>query len=1063
MSITVPVPGQLVEARRRQFVVLDVSESALQVDALRNPLAVRHHLVTLSSVEEDALGETLQVVWEVEPGARVRERANLPEPTGFDEPRVLDAFLDAVRWGAVSNADVKTLLSPFRSGITIEDYQLEPVVRALQMPRVHLLIADDVGLGKTIEAGLVAQELIFRHRVRSILVVCPAALQIHWRDQMRDKFGLEFRIVDSALMKDLRRRRGLHVNPWNHFPRLITSIDFLKRDRPLRLFREELPPPGQPVWPRRFDLLIVDESHNVAPQGSGNYAVDSQRTQAIRTIAPHFEHRLFLTATPHNGHRESFSALLELVDDQRFHRGFDPDPTQLRAVMVRRLKSEFKNWEGKQRFASRQIVPMEVVYPDEERRCHRLLDEYTALRRRSTLDTVERFATEFVFKILKKRLFSSPAAFAATLEKHERSMREAVRRPAASLRPTLPVLRRQEEDLDVEAADDEDRETSIVEAVDTATRVFRPPTDREQALLKELRTLADGLAARADAKARVLLQWLEQNLRPGGTWNDQRVILFTEYRATQNWLFGILAASGFTKGERVLTLYGGMDTDERERVKAAFQASPADAPVRILLATDAASEGIDLQNHCSRLIHFEIPWNPNRLEQRNGRVDRHGQRADVVQIHHFVSAGYQERMKACRGLAPGELDGDLEFLAQAVLKVETIREDLGKVGPVIASQVEDAMLGKRATLDTHEAEDRARGVRKMLAFERDLRKQLAEYARQFHETREELRLSPEHIRAVVEVGLQLAGKPPLREAEVPGLWPDPAGHRKACSCFHVPALGGSWALCLEGLAHPHTGVTRPIVFDNDLAAGRDDVVLAHLNHRLVQMCLHLLRAEVWAAGDGYGTKRMHRVAARVVDDPTVREPVILAHARLVVLGGDNHRLHEEVVTAGVRLHEGRAERLKVGEVERVVRAQRGDGVPQNMKERLAAHWPHVRDPLFTALEARRADRQESIQKALDARADKEVREIEAVLRELETAIRRELSEPEYTQLELWTPEEVQQLERNKSSLKARLAEIPAEIEREKANLRARYREPRAHLFPVAVTFLMPNNMEGGRG
>src|SRR5207244_9113625 len=114
----------------------------------------------------------------------------------------------------------------FRSGIVIEDYQLEPVARALRMARVNLLIADDVGLGKTIEAGLVAQELLLRFRARTILVVCPASLQVQWKEEMRDKFGLEFRIIDSAQMRELRRRRGLHVNPWTHFPRLITSIDF---------------------------------------------------------------------------------------------------------------------------------------------------------------------------------------------------------------------------------------------------------------------------------------------------------------------------------------------------------------------------------------------------------------------------------------------------------------------------------------------------------------------------------------------------------------------------------------------------------------------------------------------------------------------------------------------------------------------------------------------------------------------------------------------------------------------------------------------------------------------
>ncbi|MDB9309918.1 hypothetical protein PN471_14995 [Aphanizomenon sp. CS-733/32] len=129
------------------------------------------HLVKLSSVEDDGLGEELQVIWELEVGARIYEKMELPQPKGFDSPERLDAFLDAVRWGAASTADIRTVQSPFRSGIDIEDYQLDPVVRAIQMPRVNLLIADDVGLGKTIEAGLVAQELIIRHRCHRIVIV----------------------------------------------------------------------------------------------------------------------------------------------------------------------------------------------------------------------------------------------------------------------------------------------------------------------------------------------------------------------------------------------------------------------------------------------------------------------------------------------------------------------------------------------------------------------------------------------------------------------------------------------------------------------------------------------------------------------------------------------------------------------------------------------------------------------------------------------------------------------------------------------------------------------------
>ncbi len=203
MILTPPEQGQLVSVRQRRYVVTEVGKSTLPDRPLKVGGNGPQHLVTLSSVEDDALGEELQVIWEIEPGAQVIEKIALPEPTGFDDPCRLDAFLDAVRWGAASSADVKNVQSPFRSGIDIEDYQLDPVVRAIQMPRVNLLIADDVGIGKTIECGMVKLELVIRHRARRILVVCPASLQVQWRDQMRDKFGLDFRIVDSELMRDL--------------------------------------------------------------------------------------------------------------------------------------------------------------------------------------------------------------------------------------------------------------------------------------------------------------------------------------------------------------------------------------------------------------------------------------------------------------------------------------------------------------------------------------------------------------------------------------------------------------------------------------------------------------------------------------------------------------------------------------------------------------------------------------------------------------------------------------------------------------------------------------------
>lgn len=1041
---SVPEQGQLVEVRRRQWVVADVSSSFVSKETVPGSGSRPQHLVTLSSIEEDALGEELQVVWEIEPGTRILEKAGLPTLTGFDDPQRLDAFLDAVRWGAATNADIQILQAPFRSGIAIEDYQLDPVVRALDMPRVNLLIADDVGLGKTIEAGLVIQELLLRYRARTVLVVCPASLQVKWQTEMQEKFGLEFRIVDTDYLKQLRRSRGIHTNPWTSFPRLITSIDWLKNDIPLRLMRDVLP--VVPTYPRRFDALVVDEAHNIAPSGSGNYAVDSLRTRAIRIISPHFEHCLFLTATPHNGYQESFTSLLEILDHQRFARGIPPHSDKLDKVMVRRLKDDIVDKDGNRVFPSRKLEPLEIEYTDEERRIHRVLAEYTRLRGESVKEETGRYATHFVLKLLKKRLFSSPAAFAATLQKHIESLEGT--RDKRKTKLDARILRRAIQQTEEDYADDEKREQAEFEAIETAGDTLTIASSSEQKLLEEMRRWAETARDRSDSKARAMVEWLNRHIRPRGKWSNERVIIFTEYRATQNWLIDILVAEGFGGADRLMTIYGGMDSKKREAVKAAFQASPEDAPVRILLATDAASEGIDLQNHCYRMIHVEIPWNPNVLEQRNGRIDRHGQKAKEVFIWHPVGAGYRDREYDTE-VKTGELEGDLEFLMIAARKVLVIREDLGKVGPVIARQVEEAMLGQRNRLNTKNAEDEAKDVRKQCPVTRKIRERVERLHQNLLETKDIFRLSPENIQMAVKVALEIAGQPQLRPANLPGA---PDG-----TVFFMPAFQGTWARCAEGLSHPHTGVRRPITFTHEVADGRDDVVLIHLNHRLAQMSLRLLRAEVWAQED---VKRLHRVTARFVPDERLDTTAVMVWSRLVITGERSHRLHEELTCAGGVLRNGRFSRLNVTQVEELMKASRPIPTFNGIFDSLRDRWPSVEESVVSSVEARTRDRMRYLENTLGRRREREIEDITKVLEELKRSIEQELTEPELEQLELWTGEERLQLERNLDSLRARIAAIPGEIEKERRNIEERYENPIARTFPVAVVFLIPQSKAG---
>ena len=608
------------------------------------------------------------------------------------------------------------------------------------------------------------------------------------------------------------------------------------------------------------------------------------------------------------------------------------------------------------------------------------------------------------------------------------------------------------EQVEEEADNDDELEEANTVALEAAAPLFREPTPEEKQLLVQMRNWAARTRTRADNKAAELIVWLHRTIKPCGVWSIQRVIIFTEYRTTQKWLHDMLEREGLAESERLLTLYGGMKIDDRERIKAAFQTDPRESKVRILLATDAASEGIDLQNHCSRLIHYEIPWNPNRLEQRNGRIDRHGQRASEVNIYHFVSSKFHNAPIG-EDLHVGELDDDLEFLMRAVRKVESIRKDLGKVGPVIAEQVEDAMLGRRRRLETHVAEEKAAPLRSLLKFERKLKEQIARLHDQLQESKYELHLTPEHVQAVVETALELAEQPPLIRMTLK----DPNGKISDIEVFAVPALRGSWAACKEGLEHPFTHLERPIVFDYEVAKERDDVVLAHLNHRLVAMSQRLLRAEIWSPDT---QRKLYRVTARVVPNVVLDTPAVIAHGRLPLLGGDNQRLHEELIIAGGYLREGRFARMNVGQVQQVLEAARFDAVSPRMQQRLRELWPTHSEALLQSLEVRMRERTSGLQKFLAERAEKEMNDITTILTELRTTILAELHQPDVVQLQLasFNTSEKEQFERNMSALTERVEQIDSEIEQERAHIRKRFADPQSRLFPVAVTYLVPERM-----
>ena len=1039
-ALDLPAVGQLVRVRGRHWVVTDIAPTAIPVDVKVATVGEGQTMVTLSSVEDDGLGDELRVLWELEAGRRVLEAATLPDLSQgrYDDPATLGAFLDALRWGAVTNAETTVLQAPFRAGIAIEDYQLEPVIRALTMPRVNLLVADDVGLGKTIEAGLVIQELLLRHRARRVMVVCPASLTVKWQEEMANRFGLDFHVVDTEEVRRVRRERGLHANPFRVHPFTIVSLSWLRGPRCQRLLEEILGDAG-PGKTRALDLLIVDEAHHCAPPGKGAYAVDSQQTRAVARVSAHSEHRLFLSATPHNGYLESWTALLAMLDPQRFARGVSPDPVALKQILIRRMKSEIENEDGTPRYPDRLVEEITVEYPEHERQVHQLLSDYTRARRKRLAQATAKGAgqaADLVTLILKKRLFSSPAAFTRTMGLHL----DSVRRAGSTLDVDTVWVGEQQLDLIYgEWSHDDALDEAEAAAEDAATSAAGRPSAFEQELLDKISTWVEEYGQDSDAKARALIEYLTDVCKTDGEWNDERVVIFTEYRDTQRWLAELLETYDLADGGRLQLLYGGMDSDDREVIKGDFQKPPDLHPVRILLATDTASEGIDLQDHCHRLVNYDIPFNPNRLEQRAGRIDRYGQH-QAPQIRHFVGSHW-------RNAAPESAEADLDFLTRVAVKVATMREDLGSVNPVLAAAVERRMLGRPDTAFRIDDVKPKAVVREALKVERQLRAEADRLRATLAESASELHSTPADVQRVVQVGLRL-GRQSALKAET--------DERSGQTVWAVPPLTGSWARTTADLVERDYGPRR-ISFDSKLAASRKDLVLAHLNHPLVAMATRLLRAEVWGAG------HLARAASLVVDDPTVTDPVLAAYSRLVLVGADGKRLHEELFPAGGWLRGKSFSRLGVTELADILNAALGPNAtltqsPKSVRDELTRIWPSVAGNIDAAIVARAQDRETSLQKSLAKRQTDEESRTTSLLEGFERSLRAAVTEQEQDRqlsfADLDTDERTQ-LSSDRDAWRARLEALPAEREVEIAAIARRYASVQVLWFPAAVVHLVP--------
>jgi SNF2 family DNA or RNA helicase len=1066
----IPRAGQVLAARGRQWLIESVAPGEHRESAL----------LRLACLDDDSPGRKLEILWDLELGARViePEAHGLGKPERLDPPTHFGAYLHALKWSAASASDATRFQAPFRAGIKLMAHQLTPLMKALELPRANLFIADDVGLGKTIEAGLVLQELILRQQAGFVLIVCPASVTLQWRDEMMRRFGLRFEVMTRQFIGNRRRERGFGVNPWSTHNRFIVSYPLIRRPD----YRDPLL--AHLGHRAEKGLLILDEAHVAAPAAATKYAVDSDTTTTIRDLAPKFDNRLFLSATPHNGHSNSFSALLEILDPIRFTRGVPVrSAAALAPIMVRRLKRDLRQL-GVDRFPRRVLTRIVLEHgprgwsASSERHdaeqgirepvtplAHELGGEAhelalaEKLARYSELCAPSTKRGRLTFVNLQKRLLSSPEAFARTLEVHATALSKAggLKLPA----PQTEFF----EDPDTYGESEEALAAEEDALVRASSTELPTPTQEANALLQSMRALAEKARRQADSKTRALLAWMRAHLCPGigisdpkrdqRAWTDSRVIVFTEYGDTKRYLHELLteAIAGTDQAEhRIAVLHGGMGDDARDEVQRAFKAPPAEHPVRILLATDAAREGLNLQTFCADLFHFDVPWNPSRLEQRNGRIDRTMQPADEVRCYYFVISGRKE-------------DRVLETL---VRKIDIVQRELGSVGAVLLDEMEGILevgitertaekveaLG--ADLRTQTAEQELETQRKQLDLLQD---EVHRASQRLERSRRALEVSPAALRGIVEIGLQMSGAAPLREGPK-------AGKRDT---FILPELDRSWQPSLDSLRPPRgrkesfwewrQRPPKTVTFD-PLEHLTEEAEQLHLAHPLVKRILDRFLAQ------GYGAHDLSRVCGVVVPDETVAR--VLAYARLTLFGPGAVRLHDELVVAvgpwpstpaAVEPYKDPATAAKARELTERALASGGrqlSGIPSTQAlarapELFASLWPHLRAEADAQAVAAR--------NGLTRRARKESDELRELIQRQRGAIEAARIELRQTTLfELNDKAQRRQVELDLEHLDRRVERMDTELEREPLAIEALYEVQMTRLMPVGLVVAWPEAM-----
>mgnify|MGYP001145573373 CR=1 FL=1 len=506
-------------------------------------------------------------------------------------------------------------------------HQVEAVYKyLLPQPKIRFLLADDTGAGKTIMTGLLIKELLMRGLIERILVITPGGLTKQWQeDEMALKFNIPFKLVNrSAFVSD--------PTIFSTADRLITSIDFLRGEDVLNVVKET-----------SWDLIVVDEAHKLSAFDYGQKKYVSKRYQALEALANKCEHLLLLTATPHRGRRDTFKNLLQLLDEDIFasdslvtSRINEVSASGVNKFFIRRLKEDMKDWDGHALFKERRTYTTLYTLTPEEKKLYDKVTEYLTSKRKEAQNQ-SNIHVSLALMVMQRRLTSSIKAIMKTLQKRYRALKELeeeLRKNPGLFQQRVKLENDFREFDDYDEFDDDEKESlENIFSDPKKAKLFTTAKSgseikSEAAQVKALVELAENLYNSQQEEAK--LKELHQLLTKHGVLDDkEKLVIFTEHKDTLDYLADKLYHY------EVVTIHGGKSVDERRQAQSAFAKD-----ARILIATDAAGEGINLQ-FCRLLINWDIPWNPNRLEQRMGRIHRYGQKDDV-KVFNLVAKNTRE-------------------------------------------------------------------------------------------------------------------------------------------------------------------------------------------------------------------------------------------------------------------------------------------------------------------------------------------------------------------------------------------------------------------------------------